>query len=254
MTVLSGCKKQPENTSSIVDTSEATTSTSANFEKYYSSIDSSLTGKDLLNALHSLNTTKTKTLIGYDGMKSKFYKTDPGDSSGQVRSFYSGKSATYSGNMNREHVWPASRTRLGRHNDPLEDDMHMVRPTLISENSARGNAFFTTEGGGGWDPASFDNPSYRGDAARIIFYCVVFDIELALSDKSSDYTSNHTMGKLSDLLKWNLEYPINDRENVRNNEVEKLQGNRNPFIDHPEFACKIWGDRNDTTRAICGKS
>ncbi|MFA7032566.1 MAG: Ig-like domain-containing protein, partial [Bacilli bacterium] len=32
---------------------------------------------------------------------------------------------------------------------------------------------------------------------------------------------------------------------------EYLQGNRNPFVDHPEYACKIWGDFNTTTQGIC---
>ena len=258
MTVLSGCNKQTSSSTSSEATTSQKTSTTSSFSvpeydgTYYSTISETLSGTDLIDALHTLNDDKQQKRIGYDAMKSKFYITDPGDKAGETRSFYSGKSATYSGNMNREHVWPASRTRLGRDKDPLEDDMHMTRPTLTSENSARGNSFFTTSGGGGWDPATFDNESYRGDSARIIFYCVIFDPQLKLVDKSTDTASNHTMGKLSDLLAWNLQYAINEREVIRNTEVEKLQGNRNPFIDHPEYACKIWGNTNDTTRSICG--
>ena len=59
------------------------------------------------------------------------------------------------------------------------------------------------------------------------------------------------MGKLSDLLKWNINYPVLDREKTRNEGAEYLQGNRNPFIDHPEYACKIWGNTNSTTKSIC---
>ena len=250
LTTLTGCNKKKQESSSISESS----SQIEDLGEYYKTIDLSEEGKDLLNSLHTLNTQKTNKLIDYGSMPSYFSKTDPGDTKGSVRSFYSGKSASYQGNMNREHVWPASRTFLGRGNDPLEDDMHMVRPTLTSENSARGNKFFTTTGSGGWDPASFNNESYRGDAARIIFYCVVFETGYDIVDLSSDSTANHTMGKLSDLLKWNLEYPVADRENIRNVEVEKLQGNRNPFIDYPGFACKIWGDRNNETKRICGRS
>ena len=217
---------------------------------YYNDIGEK-TGTQLLSALQSLNNTKLKSRVGYGSMPSKYTTTDPGTSSGQVTSFYSGKSAVYSGNMNREHVWPASRTVGGRNNDPLEDDIHMTRPTLTSENSARGNSFFTVSGGGGWDPASFNNESYRGDSARIIFYCAVADSRLKIVDKSTDSSSNHTMGKLSDLLRWNLQYSVASREMTRNEEAEKLQGNRNPFIDHPEYACKIWGNTNATTQSIC---
>ncbi len=72
------------------------------------------------------------------------------------------------------------------------------------------------------------------------------------------------MGKLSDLLKWNLQYLPSTSETAdtalrveqnRNNVIESnaaLQGNRNPFIDHPEYACKIWGNTNSATKSICG--
>lgn len=223
-------------------------------EIYYSGISESSSGTTLLSSLQSLNTSKRRSLVGYDNMPSKFQLTDPGTSSGQVTSFYSGKSAKYSGNMNREHTWPASRTVGGRGSDPLEDDIHMTRPTLTSDNSSRGNSLFTYSNERGWDPASLGVESYRGDSARIIFYCVVADSRLGLVDRDIDSSSNHTMGKLSTLLEWNLKYPVLNREKTRNTEAEKLQGNRNPFIDHPEYACKIWGNENDNTRKACGLS
>ena len=59
------------------------------------------------------------------------------------------------------------------------------------------------------------------------------------------------MGKLSDLLKWNLEYDIDYTEINRNEGVENIQHNRNPFIDDRSLACSIWKDTNDATRSIC---
>lgn len=222
----------------------------AESDSYYASIDSAITGSDLTFALNKLNTSKLKKRVGYDAMRTLFYQTDydPNDKS-KLLSFYSGTSASYS-SMNREHTWPASRTVLGRGKDPLEDDIHMVRPTLQKENSQRGNSFFAESGA--WDPASFGNDSYRGDAARIIFYCAIADTNLSIVDKYTDDASNHTMGKLSDLLKWNLAYSVQQREINRNEGAENLQGNRNPFIDHPEYACRIWGNTNASTQAICG--
>lgn len=217
---------------------------------YYSGISGSATGTTLLTALQALNTTKRQDLVGYNSMPNKYKLTDPGTRSGEITSFYSGTSATYS-NMNREHTWPASRTVDGRGKDPLEDDIHMTRPTLTSDNSSRGNSLFTYSNERGWDPGSLGDETYRGDAARIIFYCVVADNRLDLVDRDIDSSSNHTMGKLSTLLEWNLMYPVSNRENVRNEAAEKLQGNRNPFIDHPEYACRIWGDRTANTRAAC---
>ena len=226
--------------------------TSGDAATYYNGISSTATEGELLSSLQALNTRKRQDLVGYNNMPNKYTQTDPGTSSGQVTSFYSGTSAKYSGNMNREHTWPASRTIGGRGNDPLEDDIHMTRPTLISDNSSRGNSFYTYTTERGWDPASLGVESYRGDAARIIFYCIVADSRLGLVDRDIDSSANHTMGKLSTLLEWNLKYPVLNRENIRNEAAEKLQGNRNPFIDHPEYACKIWGNTNANTRAVCG--
>ena len=223
---------------------------------YYNSISDEDIGNALLTELQNLNSAKRQSLVGYDNMPTKFQQTDPGARSGEVTSFYSGNSSIYRNKMNREHVWPASKTVGGRGNDPLEDDIHMTRPTLISENSSRGNSFFV-EGmysqNDGWDPAmaSFGDETYRGDSARIIFYSVVADSRLSLVDKERDSNVNHTMGKLSDLLVWNLKYPVQQRERVRNEAAESLQGNRNPFIDHPEYACRIWGNYNQYTMKSC---
>lgn len=226
---------------------------------YYSSIDQYDSENTLKTKLNTLNSSKRRRLIPYNNMPSYFSQTDPGSSSGKVMSFYSGKSAYYSGNMNKEHVWPFSRlnTTGERGDTDIEKDMQMIRPTLTSENANRGNSFFVEgmkDKTNGWDPAmeNFGDETYRGDSARIIFYCAIADLDLTLSDATREGTYLHSMGKLSDLLRWNLEYPVKNREKTRNEAVESLQGHRNPFIDHPEYACRIWGNFNDETKRICG--
>ncbi|MDR0618453.1 MAG: endonuclease [Bacteroidales bacterium] len=47
------------------------------------------------------------------------------------------------------------------------------------------------------------------------------------------------------LVRWHNEHPVQDWERARNDSVYKVQGNRNPFTDHPELVNKIWG--NDDT-------
>ena len=66
--------------------------------------------------------------------------------------------------MNKEHTWPKSHG-----GNRIESDPHVIRPTLTSENSARGNMYYAQSPNPGWDPAEFDNPKYRGISARIIF-------------------------------------------------------------------------------------
>ena len=63
------------------------------------------------------------------------------------------------------------------------------------------------------------------------------------------------MGKLGDLLKWNLQYPVDVSEIIRNETLDiSLDYNRNPFIDDPSLACRIWGDTNENTRTICAQA
>ena len=221
-------------------------------QNYYSGIDSSLTGSSLLSALRSLNSKERTFTPGYKNLWSYFNKTDydPNNSS-RYLAYYRGTSAS-KGEMNKEHVWPDSRG-----GNLVEADIHVIRPTLIADNSSRGNAFYV-EGGktqSGWDPyADGMTERYRGDAARIVFYATIANSSLSLVDLSNDSTGNNTMGKLSHLLEWNLKYPVDASEMRRNDGAEGVQGNRNPFIDDRSLACKIWGDTNDSTRAVCRDS
>ena len=225
-------------------------------QSYYSSVNLEATNTSLLNALHTLNSNKRRKMVGYSNMGTYYPQTD-GDpnNSRNLIAFYSGTSATFSGNfsgnINREHVWPNSR---GGGN--VEGDIHMPRPTLRAENGSRGNSFYVegkNSSTAGWDPAmeTFGLEKYRGISARIIFYCAIADTSLTLIDKTTDSSSNKTMGKLSDLLKWNLEYEIDSTETQRNDAAQSIQGNRNPFIDDRSLPCKIWGDTNATTQAVC---
>lgn len=229
--------------------------TNTDFANYYDNLDLVNAG-DLLTQLQSLNTTKRKSTVGYQGLRQKLALTDyDPENPNKILSFYSGKSmsSTWDGGVtwNREHIWPNSRG-----GGSVEDDIHVIRPTLVSDNSNRGNSFYVegkATGSAGWDPKTAGlNEIYRGQAARIVFYCVVANKNLKLVD-AEDGGAN-TMGKLSDLLKWNLQYSVHQTELNRNKAAQQIQGNRNPFIDNPSFACAIWGNTNEKTKQICSGS
>ncbi|XP_064951002.1 uncharacterized protein LOC135605162 isoform X2 [Musa acuminata AAA Group] len=87
----------------------------------------------------------------------------------------------------------------------------------------------------------------RGDIARSLMYMAVSygfqqpngRLPLLLSD--SPNIEKHEMGLLSTLLQWNKFDPPSRMEQLRNDRICKLyQHNRNPFIDHPEYANFIW--------------
>ena len=61
-------------------------------------------------------------------------------------------------------------------------------------------------------------------------------------------------GVLSDLLKWHCEHQVHQRERDRNDIVQQWQGNRNPFIDKPEFVQAIWGKEFPEAFVKCNKT
>ncbi|MDR0934737.1 MAG: endonuclease [Erysipelotrichaceae bacterium] len=248
-------KEVPESSIVSHDDNEVTSEILRAVGTYYDGISTTATGTTLLSQLRSLNSNKRPKTVGYSNM-GDYYKQTDGDpnNSSNIIAFYSGTSTSFngsfSGSVNREHVWPNSKG-----GNLTEADIHMPRPTLTAENGSRGNSFYVEgmkHSSNGWDPAmeSFGLEKYRGIAARIIFYCMTVSSSLNLVDTATSSASN-TMGKLSDLLKWNLAYPIDATETKRNEAAQSIQGNRNAFIDHPEYACKIWGDTNSTTKSVC---
>ncbi len=240
--------------------------TASELASYYSSISDSDSGTSLLSKLQSLNSTKRKRTVGYSTMgtdtNGAFIYTDydlnstAKDSNGQtygtkVASFYTRTSAT---SWNREHMWPNSH---GGNN--VEADILHTRPTITSENSSRGNSFYVEgkkSSTDGWDPYTAGYAAeVRGECARVILYCVVAYPSFTLSDANSHSTSNsnkdNMMGNMNTLIKWHFDYPPNIYEKNRNDGAEYLQGNRNPFVDHPEYVARIWSSFNSTVSTLC---
>ncbi|MDB4584414.1 endonuclease [Draconibacterium sp.] len=180
--------------------------------------------------------------------------------------FYSGWSVNAAQEYNngkgwaREHVWAKSHgsfdTDIG-----AGTDLHHLRPTDISVNRARKNVDFDIGGNlyldnDGPTQCKYDNDSWeprdkvKGDVARMLFYMAVRyegdkdEPDLELVDAVNTYYLNESgigyHGKLSTLLKWHKADPVDDSEMNRNNIIYSYQKNRNPFIDHPEFAEMIW--------------
>lgn len=155
------------------------------------------------------------------------------------------------GDWNREHVWAKSHGNFGTSKGP-GTDIHHLRPTDVQVNSARGNLDFdyggsTVKGCDGclktsnsWEPPNH----VKGDVARMLFYMATryeagdrVDLEL---NELLNNGSNPYHGKLSVLLEWHAMDPVDEFEMNRNNVIEQWQGNRNPFIDHPEWVESIW--------------
>jgi endonuclease I len=151
---------------------------------------------------------------------------------------------------NREHVFPQSLMGVDTDNNDRHKgaDFHNLKPESPSVNTSRGNKYFAET----TTTASYAPPFVvRGDIARILFYMVTMWPELSLVDVVSGDPAIYTIGQLSLFVKWHLEDPVDAFEDNRNEVIYGLQGNRNPFVDHEELVCRIWGPSNVSTQGYC---
>lgn len=114
------------------------------------------------------------------------------------------------------------------------------------------------QGGGsskGYEPAD----EYKGDFARVFMYifCTYDDIEWKdntawMYDTSSELVFRPWAQSL--LLNWSASDAVSQKERSRNDGVYKEQRNRNPFIDFPDIAEHIWGDKKTVPFSLNGAS
>lgn len=204
----------------------------------WASLDYSSYGTSFRNTLSSLIKKTGSKTISYSSNNEVLKKSDASPiKSGAVVPFYH-PDTEYTTSWNKEHVWPNSR---GAGKSGPGADPHMLRPTISSENSSRGNSFYGT-GSNEWDPASLGFAGSRGEAARIVFYVATryYSQGLNLSNNPNDSTSKKSMGTLKYLVQWNNEYPVTETEKRRNNYLESAGFGRNPFIDNPDLANYIY--------------
>lgn len=250
------------NTSTSTTTSSSVTSSSSSASSSSSSsttsssyipsgdttwnINISLRGAEFRNALQTIMAGKRTRTTSYSnclslGAKAAAY---PNANSSTFVPFYhdSSRLATQ-GECNREHTWPNSR---GTGTNGPGADPFIIRPTLTSENSDRGNNFYGTKGKANkeWDPASCGFEAARGESARVILYAATMYYKegLSLSNNPNDSTNLKTMGTLSTLLAWNTTYAPTPIEIQINNYLSNNGYGRNPFVDHPEYASYIWNN------------
>jgi endonuclease I len=233
-----------------------------------------LSGTALQQALHDI--IDNHTVVSYTSLQTTwFVKTDkkangkvwdmysdiPGGTPPYEYSFISAdQCGSYGGEgdcYNREHSFPSSWFNGA---SPMYSDIFHLYPTDGYVNGKRSNyphgevgtATWTSLNGGklgpnvsaGYGGVVFEpRDEYKGDFARTYFYMAT---RYYNEDSGWDVTDMTTGSQLkawaqSLMMLWNLQDPVSQKEINRNDSIYKLvQHNRNPFIDHPEYAAQIW--------------
>ena len=206
----------------------------------------------LLQSLRTLMTDTHTYRSSYDNCRDYAYQTDCENGDGRVVLLYTSYSATmdqYNG-WNREHVWPKSLG--GNSTSGGGADLHHIRPSDAGVNSSRGNKKYGDSNNGtakyGTNPATgclggHYNSTYfepldnvKGDVARICLYVYVRWGSAWGADSITEVFQSVDV-----LLEWMEIDPVDTWEMGRNEVVENIQGNRNVFIDYPEYAWLLFG-------------
>ncbi len=234
----------------------------------------------LLTALSSK--IRSHTRISYDGLWNAYKTTD--NNGGYYWDMYAttkfpigskqcGSYSQVGDCVNREHSFPKSW--WGSNKDDKYSDIFHLYPTDGYVNNQRSAYPFGECSGGTYLPTNGTNkplgklgtctfPGYtgkvfepddqfKGDFARTYFYmaaCYNSEIASWKGNANTAMLAGNSYPAFADwainlLLKWHRQDPVSEKEINRNDAAYALQGNRNPFIDHPELAEYIWGDKKD---------
>ena len=203
--------------------------------------------KDTLQAV----TGRGYISLGYNGARDKmFMNVDNKKVNGQgaaqntIECIYTGREAVgYTDrtdcqtnfSFNTEHTFPQTYFNSL---EPMKSDLHHLFPTDDLANNYRGdNPYGVVTGGTIWAvggskaTSSLFEPRdvQKGIAARALMYFV-----LRYQNYSGFFTPQETI-----LRSWNLNFPSYAAERQRNDAIEAVQHNRNPFIDYPQFIERI---------------
>lgn len=254
---------------------------------YYAGVNGQ-TGAALLAVLHNIVKTGYNG-YEYDSARGHLYENveDPDDNN-LIEDLYVGRISTVNqrfnpntttdagdANLNAEHTWPQScgarldRVTTNSRSTGPAGDLHIIFAADELENTRRSNYPFgnvvtvsttsspadsagkTSRRGTNAQGVTVYEPrdEKKGDVARAIFYFYVRYVpEIPASLSLENFNIEEPV-----LLQWAAQDPPDAFERARNEEVFLVQGNRNPFIDHPEYLTAI-GDFSNTvanTRATC---
>lgn len=136
-----------------------------------------------------------------------------------------------------------------------KSDMPIAEVATASYDNGLSKIGTPVQGQGGGSKNVFEPADeYKGDFARSFFYVFSAYNDLTTWKETTQYMydSNCELQPwaVELLLKWHRDDPVDSKEMKRNDEIYKFQGNRNPFIDYPELAEYIWGEKKGENVSI----
>ena len=213
----------------------------AELKDYYSNFAMSTSREINYAFISNFTIDKHTNILSYGQRHDYLYEADEDlDNPDNVILMYSGESRYWEEytsdwndyepqTFNTEHIYPQSKldselavTDL-HHLRAADDDVNLLRYYYPYADGSGEYGLVTEE-------TFYPGDDWKGDVARMVMY-----INIRYGENFDE------VGGLDLFLKWNVEDPVSAFELHRNNVIESVQGNRNPFIDNPYLATLIWG-------------
>ena len=206
-----------------------------------------------------------------DGSVLDMYSENPASADPYVYTATVDQCGTYNSEAdcyNREHSFP--RSWFGGAVEPMNSDVHHIFATDGFVNSKRSSypygkvasASFTSNNGSklgssqsatGYNGTVFEPiDEFKGDFARAYFYMATRYQNLIAQWQNNSSEANAVLNgtdtqvfeswQLQLLKQWHAQDPVSQKERDRNEAAYQYQGNRNPFVDHPQLVSEIWGN------------
>jgi endonuclease I len=238
-------------------------------DDYYEETENLLDG-DLKSALNSI-VSGGYQVQGYDEARDEMYMViDNQQVNGQgstetrlTRAYIGTDAVGYTGrtdlfnnyDVNCEHTFPQG---FYDQNLPMRSDVHHLFPTDATANSVRGNLRFgevvsgiTWSEGGSLRGLNSDGvqvfeprDGQKGATSRALLYFLI---------RYENFGGFVNEGLEETLLDWHFAHLPDATDVQRNDDIEAFQNNRNPFVDYPQFARRIYSFRDDEDRPNVGQ-
>jgi len=230
---------------------------------YYNDVDLSLNGQDLKNELGAKVTTTQRAVLSYTPgvwealQQANINPQNPNevlliygysDTDGILKSDRTRGVSDNGGaasQWNREHVYPRSLGNPNLGSTGPGSDAHHLHPADPAMNSMRSNRKFAAGSGNAAITAQgyfYPGDEWKGDVARMMLFMYIrYDNRCLPATVGIGNPVAGDANMIDLFLNWNVEDPVNSFEDTRNDAIEDIQGNRNPFIDNPALATQIWG-------------
>ena len=168
---------------------------------------------------------------------------------------------------NREHSVPISwHAGSGNEGSFSGSDYHHIFPTDKKVNAERANLPYGEVATAAWTSLNGSKrgssaiagitgnvfepiDEYKGDVARAFLYFVTrYQDDMPVWGNNADATQafdpntfpSVDIAYLKMMIQWHNEDPVSQKEIDRNNAAYTYQGNRNPFVDYPQYVNQVW--------------